>query len=68
MAIPRRSNDTQPAVDAALEFVAVHPSPICLPPIEDLIGVEEQPNLAGNDRRASELATAIDRGRGRAAR
>jgi 4-alpha-glucanotransferase len=34
-------------VDAALEFVASTSSPICLPPIEDLIGVEEQPNLPG---------------------
>ena len=28
-------------------FVAATPSPLCLPPIEDLLGVEEQPNLPG---------------------
>lgn len=38
---------TQPAVDAALEFIAATPSPLCLLPMEDLIGVEEQPNLPG---------------------
>ena len=36
-----------PVVDAALAFVAATPSPLCLPPIEDLLGVEEQPNLPG---------------------
>jgi 4-alpha-glucanotransferase len=41
------SNDTQPVVDAALAFVAATPSPLCLPPIEDLLGIEEQPNLPG---------------------
>jgi 4-alpha-glucanotransferase len=40
-------HDAQPVVDAALEFVAATPSPICLPTLEDLIGVEEQPNLPG---------------------
>ncbi len=40
-------NDTQPVVDAALAFVAATPSPLCLPPIEDLLGIEEQPNLPG---------------------
>jgi 4-alpha-glucanotransferase len=40
-------NNTEPVVDAALDFVAATPSPLCLPPIEDLIGVEEQPNLPG---------------------
>jgi 4-alpha-glucanotransferase len=40
-------NDTQSVVDAALEFVAATPSPLCLPPLEDLIGIEEQPNLPG---------------------
>jgi 4-alpha-glucanotransferase len=44
---PPPLDDTQPAVDAALEFVASTSSPICIPPIEDLIGVEEQPNLPG---------------------
>ncbi|HME23994.1 MAG TPA: 4-alpha-glucanotransferase [Acetobacteraceae bacterium] len=40
-------HDTAPVVDAALAFVAATPSPLCLPPIEDLLGVEEQPNLPG---------------------
>ena len=40
-------DDTQPVVDAALAFVAATPSPLCLPPIEDLLGREEQPNLPG---------------------
>ena len=40
-------NDTQPVVDAAVAFAAETPSPLCLPQIEDLLGVEEQPNLPG---------------------
>jgi 4-alpha-glucanotransferase len=38
---------TKPVVDAALSFVAATPSPLCLPPIEDLLGIEQQPNLPG---------------------
>ena len=53
---------TQPIVDAALAFVAATPSPLCLPPIEDVLGIEEQPNLPGHDRPASELAAAADGG------
>jgi 4-alpha-glucanotransferase len=34
-------------VDAALRFVAATPSPLCLPPIEDLLGLEQQPNMPG---------------------
>ena len=41
------SQDTKQVVDAALRFVAASPSPLCLPPIEDLLGLEEQPNLPG---------------------
>jgi 4-alpha-glucanotransferase len=37
----------KPVVDAALGFVSATPSPLCLPPIEDLLGVEQQPNLPG---------------------
>jgi 4-alpha-glucanotransferase len=37
----------KPVVDAALSFVAATQSPLCLPPVEDLLGVEEQPNLPG---------------------
>lgn len=39
--------ETRPVVDAALDFVARTSSPLCLPPIEDLLGLEEQPNLPG---------------------
>jgi 4-alpha-glucanotransferase len=39
--------DTQPIVDAALSFIAATPSPLCLPTLEDLVGVQEQPNLPG---------------------
>jgi 4-alpha-glucanotransferase len=39
--------DTQPVVDAALQFVARTSSPLCLTPIEDVLGQEEQPNLPG---------------------
>lgn len=38
---------TESVVDAALAFIAATRSPLCLPPIEDLMGVEEQPNLPG---------------------
>ncbi|HVB66927.1 MAG TPA: 4-alpha-glucanotransferase [Acetobacteraceae bacterium] len=34
-------------VDAALAFVARTPSPLCVLPIEDVLGQEEQPNLPG---------------------
>jgi 4-alpha-glucanotransferase len=40
-------HDTHPVVDAALAFTAATPSPLCLAPIEDLLGSEEQPNLPG---------------------
>jgi 4-alpha-glucanotransferase len=38
---------TQRVVDAALAFVARTRSPLCLLPLEDLLGQEEQPNLPG---------------------
>lgn len=37
----------QPAVDAALSVVARSPCELALIPIEDLVGLEEQPNLPG---------------------
>jgi 4-alpha-glucanotransferase len=40
-------DDTSPVVDAALAFVARTNSPLCLLPIEDILGQEEQPNLPG---------------------
>jgi 4-alpha-glucanotransferase len=36
-----------PAVDAALGYVAQSPSPLMLAPLEDLLGLEAQPNLPG---------------------
>ncbi len=68
-------NDTQPVVDAALAFAADTPSPLCLPPIEDVLGVEEQPNLPGtidehpNWRRrlTAEAGTLLDEPRAAAA-
>jgi 4-alpha-glucanotransferase len=38
---------TKPVVDAALSFVARTRSPLCLIPLEDFLGQEEQPNLPG---------------------
>ena len=35
------------AVDAALAFVAASPAPLMLAPVEDLLGLSEQPNLPG---------------------
>ena len=37
----------QTVVDAALAFVARTHSPLCLLPIEDVLGQQEQPNLPG---------------------
>ncbi len=61
-------HDAQPVLDAALEFVAATPSPLCLAPIEDLLGIEEQPNLPGTidqhpnwrRRMKSEAAALLD--------
>jgi 4-alpha-glucanotransferase len=39
--------NTPPVVDAALAFIARANSPLCLLPVEDVIGREEQPNLPG---------------------
>jgi 4-alpha-glucanotransferase len=35
------------AVDAALGYAALSPSPLMLAPLEDLLGLQEQPNLPG---------------------
>ena len=40
-------NDPAPAVDAALAYVASSPAPLMLAPVEDLLGLTEQPNLPG---------------------
>ena len=40
-------DDPALAVDAALGFVASSPAPLMLAPLEDLLGLAEQPNLPG---------------------
>lgn len=37
----------QPVVDGAAAFIAQTPAPLALLPMEDLLGLEEQPNLPG---------------------
>lgn len=37
----------EPPLDSVLEAVAAAPSPLMILPLEDLLGVEEQPNLPG---------------------
>jgi 4-alpha-glucanotransferase len=44
---PPPPQDTPPVVDAALAFVCRTNTPLCLLPIEDVLGREEQPNLPG---------------------
>ena len=39
--------ETDPAVDAAIGFVARAPGPLAIVPLEDIMGVAEQPNLPG---------------------
>jgi len=39
--------ETGPVVDAALRFVARSPSRLALVPLEDVLGLEQQPNLPG---------------------
>jgi 4-alpha-glucanotransferase len=41
------STDTDPAVDAAIGFVARAPGPLAIVPLEDIVGTTEQPNLPG---------------------
>jgi 4-alpha-glucanotransferase len=44
---PPSLEDAQPIVDAAVGFVASAASALCLLPLEDLLGLPEQPNLPG---------------------
>lgn len=44
---PPPAEQSEPAVDAALGFVAQSPAPLMLAPVEDLLGLREQPNLPG---------------------
>ena len=39
--------NTEPAVDAAIGFVARAPGPLAIVPLEDIVGTTEQPNLPG---------------------
>ncbi len=41
------TDDTDPVVDAAIDFVAQAPGPLAIVPLEDIMGVAEQPNLPG---------------------
>jgi 4-alpha-glucanotransferase len=41
------ADDAEPAVDAAVAFVARVPGPLAIVPLEDIMGVAEQPNLPG---------------------
>ncbi|GGB88348.1 4-alpha-glucanotransferase [Novosphingobium endophyticum] len=48
---PRPAPDeTPPVVDAAIAHVAASDSPLAIVPLEDLLGLEEQPNLPGTIR------------------
>lgn len=40
-------NDTQPPLNAILRFVGMTPAPLVIVPLEDVLGLEEQPNLPG---------------------
>ena len=40
-------HDAAPAIDAALAFTLQAPCPLTIVPLEDLVGIEEQPNLPG---------------------
>ena len=65
---PPPSDDPAGFVDAALAFTAGTPSPLFLPPLEDVLGLEEQPNLPGTTdqhpnwrrRLPSEVGTLFD--------
>jgi 4-alpha-glucanotransferase len=41
------ADDPAPVVDAAVRFVGAAPAPLMLLPLEDLLGLEDQPNLPG---------------------
>ncbi len=44
---PAATEDPSPVVDAALAFVARTPAKLVLVPIEDALGLGQQPNLPG---------------------
>jgi 4-alpha-glucanotransferase len=60
------SPQTDSVIDAALTFVARTPAPLVIVPIEDIVGLDEQPNLPGTidehpnwRRRLSETAKQL---------
>lgn len=72
---PPPPEQPQRVVDAALAFVGRTQSPLCLLPIEDILGQEEQPNLPGTvnehpnwRRRLPGTADSLLRGEAAAAR
>ncbi|MBP0597461.1 4-alpha-glucanotransferase [Herbaspirillum sp. LeCh32-8] len=44
---PQSLQSCAAAVDAALEFVAATPAPLAVVPVEDILGLAQQPNLPG---------------------
>ena len=56
-----RRTHTADVVEAALRFTAKTSSELALLPLEDILGLEEQPNLPGTIERASELAASLSR-------
>lgn len=44
---PPPTDETDPVVDAAVDFVAQAPGPLAIVALEDIMGVAEQPNLPG---------------------
>ena len=65
-AAARRPADA--AVDAALGYVAQTPSPLVLVPLEDLLGLDEQPNLPGTIDEHPNWRRRLDAARRRPAR
>lgn len=45
--LPQALPSCAAAVDAALEFIAATPSPLAAIPVEDILGLPQQPNLPG---------------------
>lgn len=58
--------ETGPVVDAALRFVARSPSRLALVPLEDALGLEQQPNLPGTIDEYPNWRRRLDRPAGEA--
>lgn len=52
---------TEPAVEAALRFIGRTPCPLALVPIEDLLGLVDQPNLPGTTTEHPNWRRRLDR-------